>query len=394
MTSPDRLAVDPERDINREFWLGHIRIGLGVFVGETVAVMGYLGVTPRGHHRAGLWVMAVSWLAFGFANFLFAPKLASKPWRAHFSMTWTILAAVLIGAAANLDGGLNSPIVPMLFLSVAYGGLAFTPWAAGACGLASLGSAAFVVMTGPAVGMSLASVCIFCSVLTGATVLSVAASRNRVQREKRERVLVARVAELAATDGLTGCLVHRVFYQRLEEEIARSLRGGQPLSLMILDVDHFKSVNDTYGHLAGDRVLAEIGAKLQAHLRRSDIVGRVGGDEFAVASPDTEPSAAITLAERLRRGMADCSEAAVTLSIGVSALDTSAPTLERMLGDADIALYQAKEAGRDGVVAHCAELGPEPSARQRPPAAWLADNAEPPILAQTTAVVGPGRADA
>jgi len=364
LTSPDRLAADPEGSINREFWLGHIRIGLGVFVAETVAVMGYLGATPHGHHRAGLWVMAASWFAFGVANLVFAPKLASKRWRAHFSMTWTILAAFLVGAAANLDGGLNSPMVPLLFLSVAYGGLAFTPWAAGACGLASLGSAAFVVITGPAKAMSLSSVCIFCSVLTGATVLSVAASRNRVQRERRERLLVAKVEELAATDGLTGCLVHRVFYQRLEEEIARSLRSSRPLSLVILDVDHFKSVNDTHGHLAGDRVLAEIGATLLANLRRFDVVGRLGGDEFAVALPDTEPSAAITLAERLRSGTAECSEVAVTVSIGVSGLDRATPTVESLLGDADMALYQAKAAGRDVVVAHCAELWPEPTARK------------------------------
>jgi diguanylate cyclase (GGDEF)-like protein len=162
------------------------------------------------------------------------------------------------------------------------------------------------------------------------------------------------------TDGLTGCAVHRVFHQRFEEEIARSLRNGHPLSLMMIDVDSFKAVNDTYGHLVGDHVLAAIGQALRQQSRSFDLVGRLGGDEFAVLMPDTEPSAALALAERIRLEAAAGLEVPVTLSIGVSGLDLSEPTVEHMLDDADFSLYQVKGAGRDGVALRYAQATARP----------------------------------
>ena len=159
---------------------------------------------------------------------------------------------------------------------------------------------------------------------------------------------------MARTDGLTGCAVHRVFHERFEEEIARSLRNGHPLSLMMIDVDSFKVVNDTYGHLVGDHVLAGIGAALRAQSRSFDLVGRLGGDEFAVLMPDTDPTSATALAQRIRLEAAAGLEVPVTLSIGVSGLDLSQPTAEHMLDDADFSLYQVKGAGRDGVAARTA----------------------------------------
>ena len=152
---------------------------------------------------------------------------------------------------------------------------------------------------------------------------------------------------LASTDGLTGCAVHRVFHERLEEEIARSVRANRPLSLVMLDVDDFKTVNDTYGHLVGDSVLASIGEVLRAQTRSFELAGRLGGDEFAVLMPDTEPSAAFIAANRLRQESSKVVEVPVTLSIGVSGLDLSTPTAERMIDDADFALYQVKHAGRE-----------------------------------------------
>jgi diguanylate cyclase (GGDEF)-like protein len=117
----------------------------------------------------------------------------------------------------------------------------------------------------------------------------------------------------------------------------------------MIDVDAFKSVNDTYGHLVGDHVLAAIGAVLRTHVRGFDLVGRLGGDEFAVLLPDTEPTAAVATAERIRRETSTMLDVPVTLSIGVSGLDPSTPTAEHLLDDADFALYQVKRAGRDGV---------------------------------------------
>jgi diguanylate cyclase (GGDEF)-like protein len=349
MTTGGRPGVDPNRDIERFFWLRHMRIGFGVFLGESLLVMIYLGFTPHGSHRGVLWTVVASWCAFGFANLCLAPSLASKQWRAQFSATWTIMAAVAVGGVAYLDTGLDSPILFLLFLPVAYSALAFTPLVSGLCGLATLGSAGFVVMTGSDTSYSPEGVGVLFGVLAGASVLSVAASVNRTQREQHEQRLAQEVGRLAATDGLTGCAVHRVFHERFEEEIARSVRHGHRLSLLLIDVDRFKAVNDTYGHVVGDHVLAGIGATLRAHARSFDLVGRLGGDEFGVLMPDTEPSAAVAFAERIRQDVSLSLEVPVTLSIGVSGLDLSTPTTEHVLDDADFALYQVKGAGRDGV---------------------------------------------
>ena len=340
---------DAGTDIQRAFWLRHMRIGFGIFLGETVFVLVYLGLTPHGLHRTILWVVAVAWFVCAAANLALATPLSSWHRRAQFSGSWNILSAVAVGGVALLDGGLDSPLVLLLFLPAAYAALAFTPALAGACGVATLASAAFIWLTDAHPVDSGDSAIMLFAVLLGSLALSVAASVNRGNREEHERLLVEKIALMAMTDGLTGCAVHQVFHQRFEEEIARSMRNGHPLSLMMIDVDSFKAVNDTYGHLVGDHVLAGIGAALRAQSRSFDLVGRLGGDEFAVLMPDTEPEAATALAQRIRLEAAAGLEVPVTLSIGVSGLDRSEPTVEHMLDDADFSLYQVKRAGRDGV---------------------------------------------
>ncbi len=347
---PDELRPpDRQTDIQRDFWLRHMRIGFGIFLGETIFVLVYLALTPHGRHRTALWIVAAAWFVCGAVNLVLAPRLASWHRRAQFSAFWNILAAFAVGGVAALDGGFSSPLLFLLFLPAAFAALAFTPKIAGACGLATLASAAFVWLTDSSGTISDQAALMLFAVLTGSLVLSVAASLNRKHREHHEEQLVEKIAELAMTDGLTGCAVHRVFHQRVEEEVARSLRNGHPLSLMMIDVDSFKAVNDTYGHLVGDHVLAGIGAALRAQSRSFDLVGRLGGDEFAVLMPDTDPTAATALAERIRLEAAAGLEVPVTLSIGVSGLDLSQPTAEHMLDDADFSLYQVKGGGRDGV---------------------------------------------
>jgi diguanylate cyclase (GGDEF)-like protein len=360
---------DPTTDIQRHFWLRHIRMGFGVLLGETLVVMLYLGLTPRGPHRGILWVITAVWLACAVVFFLLAPYLATQTWRAHFSASWTVLSAFAVAGVARLDGGVTSPIIFLLFLPVANAALAFRPRVAAGCGLATLASAGFVVATDPGSGFSSQGALVLFGVLAGVSALSVAASQNRTERERRERELSEQVAELAATDGLTGCAVRRVFYERLDEEIARSMRNEHPLSLMLIDVDSFKAVNDTYGHLVGDHVLEAIGASLRAHSRAFDLVGRLGGDEFAVLMPDTEAPAAAALADRIRLEASAGLEIPVTLSIGVSDLDRSMATTEHMFDDADFALYQVKRAGRDGVAVRRSQAslpGDHPEAARTP----------------------------
>lgn len=340
---------DDDRDAQRGFWLTHMRIGFGIFFLETLVVMAYLGFTPRGPHRPALWIVVSSWLVFAALGLWLAPAVASKPWRATYSVTWTVLSAFAVAWVAILDLGSDSPIVVLLFLPLIYAALMFTPRLAALCGLSALASAALVAMTDGQRAISQERAVMLLAVLTGASVLSVAASINRTRMDRHERWLLATIADLAATDELTGCAVRRVFRQRAEVEVARSRRHDRPLSLMMIDVDRFKAVNDTYGHVVGDHVLAAIGGVLQGNARSSDMVGRLGGDEFALLLPDTEASAAVAVANRIRRDLPGAVEVPVTLSVGVGGLDRSAPTVEQMFDDADLALYEVKRAGRDAV---------------------------------------------
>jgi len=179
--------------------------------------------------------------------------------------------------------------------------------------------------------------------------------------ERRLADANARLTELSATDGLTGIGNRRAFDQALQKEVARAARDGQQVSLIMVDVDHFKLYNDHYGHPTGDDCLRRIAALLDLCLRRPpDIVARVGGEEFAALLPETSPGGARDVAERIRQRLAAAAipHAAspfgqVTVSIGVaSATPTPGADGKLLLAQADEALYRAKQSGRDSVVSH------------------------------------------
>jgi len=159
------------------------------------------------------------------------------------------------------------------------------------------------------------------------------------------------LSTLASTDHLTGLFNRRAFSDRLDHDIARARRHGRPLSLAVFDLDHFKLVNDTYGHQVGDRILAEFAGRLMDERRDGDIVARVGGEEFAWIMPDADSTGAGLCAERSRRAIADTPFPGVgnlTTSIGVCALD-DADNGQQLYRQADLALYSAKFGGRNAV---------------------------------------------
>lgn len=159
----------------------------------------------------------------------------------------------------------------------------------------------------------------------------------------------ARLAAQANTDSLTGLLNHRSFFQSLHAETERAHRHGRPLSLVVIDLDHFKAVNDQHGHQVGDLVLIEVARRLDALTRTADILARVGGEEFAWVLPDTDSSAAWAAAERARRTIAAepiSGAGKVTLSAGVAEL-RGGGTVNELFRAADAALYWAKTQGRD-----------------------------------------------
>lgn len=161
---------------------------------------------------------------------------------------------------------------------------------------------------------------------------------------------------LATTDGLTGLPNRRRFFDVARRWIARDRGTGRPSAWLVLDIDHFKRVNDRYGHDAGDRVLKAVAAAMIADLRSDDLVARMGGEEFAMFLPATARADALMVAERLRTSIAAIrtsvgdGEVAVTVSIGVCVRSGGDLDIDEVLAAADAALYRAKNEGRDRVV--------------------------------------------
>jgi ATP-binding cassette ChvD family protein len=163
------------------------------------------------------------------------------------------------------------------------------------------------------------------------------------------------LAVAARTDAKTGLLNAVAWQRKADEEVARALRSGTPLALLLVDVDHFKRVNDGHGHLAGDEVLRALATELRQQVRESDLVGRFGGEEFTVLLPGTAADGACRIAERLRASAGSLSfcvadaRISVTVSIGVAVLGGHGGDLFELLAAADLALYRAKDAGRNQV---------------------------------------------
>jgi diguanylate cyclase (GGDEF)-like protein len=168
---------------------------------------------------------------------------------------------------------------------------------------------------------------------------------------------LVRAQRLAAiTDGLTGLRSRRYFEQALRTEAARAARSRHPLSMLLLDIDHFKQVNDTFGHDGGDRVLVEVAHRLGQTVRPGDLVARYGGEEFTVLLPSADRRQAAEIAERVRRGIGAVPIAVgegqlhrVTISVGVAFLPTDTHDASSLVLYADRALYAAKNAGRDRI---------------------------------------------
>jgi diguanylate cyclase (GGDEF)-like protein len=177
-----------------------------------------------------------------------------------------------------------------------------------------------------------------------------------LQRSQRH----AQLENASRIDAKTGLLNAATWQREARVEISRAARTRTPLAVAMLDIDHFKRVNDTYGHLAGDAVLAALSATLRGLLREYDVIGRFGGEEFSILLPHTDMTSAQQITERLRIKLAEITVAAnhgtgaevplqVTVSIGVATLETSRRDLDELIAAADAALYRAKAQGRNKV---------------------------------------------
>ena len=166
-----------------------------------------------------------------------------------------------------------------------------------------------------------------------------------------------KLSELAFRDGLTGLCNHRYFHEQLEKEVSRATRYQRDLALIMFDIDHFKTFNDAYGHLVGDRVLQETATITTKTVRKSDLVARYGGEEFAIILPETDMEGVVILAERIRKQIqamqldVDGKQVAVTASFGVTIWEHGMAKTNKsiMISAADKALYQSKRKGRNTI---------------------------------------------
>jgi diguanylate cyclase (GGDEF)-like protein len=175
------------------------------------------------------------------------------------------------------------------------------------------------------------------------------------QRTRELEALNRQLEEQAMTDGLTGVRNRRAFEERLQEETSRAARAGDPIALIILDLDHFKRVNDRFGHGAGDAVLKDFVHTVTPILRAGDPLFRIGGEEFVILLPGSDGIAARELAQRIRETVAarvvttERGRVGYTVSIGIATLAQAGTAPEDLFRAADRALYRAKETGRNRV---------------------------------------------
>ncbi len=178
------------------------------------------------------------------------------------------------------------------------------------------------------------------------------------EAERKLRESLEREQVLARTDGLTGLINRRHFLELAKHEYAVARRYGLPLSVVLFDIDGFKNINDSLGHLAGDEILKSVARRAGEQLRSADVLARYGGEEFIVLVPESSAQNAAVVAERIRKGIAErrirttAGTAAVTVSAGVGEIHSDSDTLEDLIRRADQALYDAKGKGRNCTVVH------------------------------------------
>lgn len=183
-----------------------------------------------------------------------------------------------------------------------------------------------------------------------ASMLRIKALQDKINAKRRE------LEALSMTDDLTGLFNHRAMQQRLRDEFMRAQRYNEPLSLLMIDVDHFKSINDQFGHLFGDHVLSSLARVIQANVREIDICARYGGEEFMVILPQTHFTGSLSVAERVWRAASakpfehGSARHSLTISVGISFYpNKNVHGVEQLIAFADEALYQAKRSGRNRI---------------------------------------------
>jgi diguanylate cyclase (GGDEF)-like protein len=343
-----------EAEQERAFWLRHARtahvLNLLIVLIDTLYTIATFRTGP---HRPALLVVNLAALAGVITSIVFVPeeRIATSRHRDAIFGAWCVTGTIVVTIATALDGGLRSPLLWLFPLSVMLTAIAHRPRIVVCSSVASLaGYLLLAATTRGGGGGGIASIAVRAGYLAA---LAYAGARMAQYRWSDHDALVAltqRLGTLADHDGMTGLLNHRAFHEHLEREFARAERSGGSLCLLMIDVDHFKSINDRYGHVVGDEILQVVAQAIAGVIRAGDVLGRIGGEEFCVALPETEREVARVVAERVRAAVAAIEvPASVTVSVGLGVLASGDDGRVALLQSADLALYEAKHLGRDRV---------------------------------------------
>jgi diguanylate cyclase (GGDEF)-like protein len=311
-----------------------VRLASATSLTAAAMIAAYVATTwHEGPHRLALAVTTgVVFVAVGVVQVTRAERLVETRWCDLFFGVWSTLYVILIPLMALLDGGSTSPLMITFFPALVFAGLCYP-----------LGMAVYVGVSGVLADLvvGLASppghldVSLYLAGLLALTAVMCAWQAHTLERQRRELELASR------TDHLTGALNRRGFHERADAELARAEREQQPVSLVLVDLDGFKRVNDDHGHAAGDDLLVWVSGRLHSGLRPSDAAGRLGGDEFALLLPGVDAGGARMVAERLRSALAERSSA----SFGVAEFSPGCD-VDGLAARADAELYRDKRRAR------------------------------------------------
>ncbi len=333
-----RMSRAPESGIadafEVRFRLGTIRTG--VFLTFVVCAAGaayILGFDDHGHHAAEVALLVAGALGGLTCAVLPWRRIVASRWREPAFMLWSLTDVAIIAALIALDGGVASPFAFVLFVPVVFSSMSYP--------LPNVLAVAVAVLVTPVAitiamgGVSVGFVIMLVSMLGCAAAMAAWQARHH-------DVMLGDLARLSRADPLTGCLNRRGFEERALADLAHARRTRSRLSLVLLDLDRFKEINDTRGHAAGDQVLRQVVAALRSAVRPTDAVGRLGGDEFAVLLADADRDGADQAVERMRSALPE-----TPVSVGIATFPADAADLDGLLKAADTDLYVVKERGRE-----------------------------------------------
>jgi diguanylate cyclase (GGDEF)-like protein len=349
MYGEDRGIVDlsslrmREATISAGVWLTYVLCG-------TAAL--YVALTWGHPNRLALAVLLAVGVGAGIAISLVPrERIVRSAYREAFFLTWSVLDLILVSLLTLADGGTGSPLALIFFVPVVFAAMTYPLGSVAAVG--SLTVACYLALALSTGGSTWDYQALFAVVLTCAGALSAFQARNH-DRQRAALTLVSRA------DPLTGCLNRRGFEERAIAEIGAATRRCSEGAVLLLDIDHFKPINDRLGHAAGDELLCWVVQTIGEVIRPTDSLGRLGGDEFAVLFADIEPTEVLECAERIKLALAERAPS----SVGVATFPLDGSTLDELARQADLRLYASRH-GRP-------EPGMAPSAERLSWAATLA----------------------